>query len=103
MSKGDVIFIHKLCPHGSGPNRTRGIRWSMDLRYQARGAPSPRPEWPSLIARSRAAPESLTTYEEWDAAWAAALAKHPKKLSYPRPTEPTPFTGPMYPWTQRLP
>ena len=44
MHKGDVIFIHKLCPHGSGPNRTDGIRWS--LRYQTRGTPSPRPECP---------------------------------------------------------
>ena len=48
MREGDVIFIHKLCPHGSGPNRTGGIRWSMDLRYQTLGTPSPRPEWPSL-------------------------------------------------------
>ena len=100
MHKGDVILIHKLCPHGSGPNRTDGIRWSMDLRYQTLGTPSPRPEWPSLIARSRAAPDSLTTYDEWSAAWKAGIEKHPQKLSYPRPSEPTPFLGPMYPWMQ---
>lgn len=100
MRKGDVIFIHKLCPHGSGPNRTDGIRWSMDLRYQTLGTPSPRPEWPSLTARSRAAPHSLTTCEAWAAAWRDSLAKDPQKRSYPRPTEPTPFRGPMYPWME---
>ena len=103
MHKGDVIFVHKLCPHGSGPNRTDGIRWSMDLRYQTVGTPSPRPEWPSLIARSRAAPDSLTTYDDWSAAWKAGIEKHPKKLSYPRPTEPTSFLGPMYPWMEVSP
>ena len=103
MHKGDVIFIHKLCPHGSGPNRTDGIRWSMDLRYQTLGTPSPRPEWPSLLARSRAAPDSLTTYDDWSAAWKAGIDKHPNKLSYPRPTEPTPFLGPMYPWMEVSP
>ena len=98
MRKGDVIFIHKLCPHGSGANQTDGIRWSMDLRYQIAGTPSPRPEWPSLVARSRANADSLTTYEEWAAAWKSGLEKHPKKVGYPRPNEPTPFGGPMYPW-----
>ena len=103
MHKGDVIFIHKLCPHGSGPNRTGGIRWSMDLRYQTLGTPSPRPEWPSLVARSRAAPDSLTSYDDWSAAWKAGIDTHAKKLSYPRPSESTPFLGPMYPWMQVSP
>ena len=83
MRKGDMILIHKLCPHGSGPNRTDGIRWSMDLRYQTLGTPSPRPEWPSLVARSRAAPDSLTTYDEWSAAWKAGIEKHPEKAVLP--------------------
>jgi len=96
MKKGDVIFIHKLCPHGSGPNRTDGIRWSMDIRYQKSGEPSPRPEWPSLVARSRRDPASETRYEEWRDAWAAALEKHPKKLGREKPSEPRPYTGEMY-------
>ena len=98
MRKGDVIFIHKLCPHGSGPNATGGIRWSMDLRYQRLGTPSPRPEWPGLVARSRENPGALTAYEEWAAAWEEALEKHPKKVGYPRPQGPAPFAGEMYPW-----
>ena len=98
MRKGDVIFLHKLCPHGSGTNDTDGIRWSMDLRYQRLGTPSPRPEWPGLAARSRENPGALTAYEEWAAAWEQALEKHPKKLGYPRPSEPAPFAGEMYPW-----
>ena len=98
MKKGDVIFIHKLCPHGSGANHTDGIRWSMDLRYQKAGTPSPRPEWPGLVARSRAHPQSLTTFEEWAQAWRESLEKNPKKLGHPRPSEATPFEGEMYPW-----
>ena len=96
MNKGDVIFIHKLCPHGSGPNQTDGIRWSMDIRYQKSGGPSPRPEWPSLIARSRRDPSSETPYENWRDAWAAALEKHPKKLGREKPSEAQPYTGEMY-------
>ena len=89
MRKGDVIFIHKLRPHGSGPNRTGGIRWSMDLRYQMLGTPPTRPEWPSLVARSHAEPDSLTTYN-----WSRVEGRPreaPEKLSYSRRTEPTPF------------
>ena len=96
MHKGDVIFIHKLCPHGSGPNLTDGIRWSMDIRYQKSGGPSPRPEWPSIVARSRLDPSSETGYEEWRDAWAAALEKHPNKLGYEKPSGAQPYEGEMY-------
>ena len=32
VSPGDVVLLHKLCPHGSGPNLSSKIRWSMDMR-----------------------------------------------------------------------
>ena len=96
MKKGDVLFVHKLTPHGSGPNNTDAVRWSMDLRYQKTGEPSPRPEWPSLVARSRRDPNSETAYEDWRDAWAAALEKTPKQIHYERPSEPRPFTGEMF-------
>jgi len=96
MQKGDVIFIHKLCPHGSGPNRTDGVRWSMDIRYQKNSEPSPRPEWPSLVARSRQDPASETEYEDWRDRWAAALQAHPSKLGRERPSGVQPYTGEMY-------
>ena len=96
MKKGDVIFIHKLTPHASGPNTTDGIRWSMDIRYQKTGELSPRPEWPSVIARSRRDPSIETNYEDWRDAWAQALEKAPRRLQRERPTEPQPYTGEMY-------
>ena len=96
MKKGDVLFVHKLAPHGSGPNNTDAVRWSMDLRYQKTGEPSPRPEWPSLVARSRRDPDAETSYEDWRDAWAAALEKTPKQIHYERPSEPLPFTGEMF-------
>ena len=96
MKKGDVLFVHKLTPHGSGPNNTDAVRWSLDLRYQKTGEPSPRPEWPSLVARSRRDPDLETSYEDWHDEWAAALEKTPKQIHYERPTEPLPFTGEMF-------
>lgn len=96
MAKGDVLIMHKLTPHGSGPNNTDAVRWSMDLRYQKTGEPSPRPEWPSQIVRSRSNPASETVYEDWRDAWAKGLAETPKQLGYPRPNEPLPFAGEMY-------
>ncbi len=96
MKKGDVLFVHKLTPHGSGPNNTDAVRWSMDLRYQKTGEPSPRPEWPSLVVRSRRPPDSEASYQAWHDAWAAALEKTPQQIHYERPTEPLPYTGEMF-------
>ena len=96
MKPGDVLFMHKLAPHGSGPNNTDAVRWSMDLRYQKTGEPSPRPEWPDLIARSRRDPSTETRYEEWRDAWAVALEQTPKQIRYERPGEPRPYTGEMW-------
>ena len=96
MRKGDVLIMHKLTPHGSGPNATDAVRWSMDLRYQKTGDPSPRPEWPSLVARSRRDPRTETEYEAWRDEWAAATARTPEQLRYPRPDRPLPFGGEMY-------
>lgn len=96
MKKRDVLIFHKLTPHGSGPNKTDKVRWSMDLRYQKTGEASPRPEWPSLIARSRNNPGTETRYEDWRYQWAAALEKTPTHLRYERPSKPLPFTGEMF-------
>ena len=96
MKKGDVLFVHKLTPHGSGSNNTNAVRWSMDLRYQKTGEPSPRPEWPSSIVRSRSNPASETQYENWRDQWAVALEKTPKQIHYERPKEVLPFDGEMF-------
>jgi ectoine hydroxylase-related dioxygenase (phytanoyl-CoA dioxygenase family) len=66
IRKGDVIFIHCRTPHGSGPNRTDRVRWSLDLRWHDARKPGGRP-LPDLLVRSRTHP--LTTYEAWLNAW----------------------------------
>lgn len=33
MAPGDVLFMHHLLWHASGPNRSAGIRWSIDCRF----------------------------------------------------------------------
>ena len=96
MKKGDVIFVHKLTPHGSGENKTDGIRWSLDVRYQKSFEPSPRPEWPSILARSRRDPSIETKFEDWRNAWAEALEKNPDQVRYEKPKEQLPYTGEMY-------
>ena len=96
MKKGDVMFVHKLTPHGSSENNTDGIRWSLDVRYQETGVPSPRPEWPSIIARSRQDPSIETNYQDWADTWTTALEKTPEHIRYDKPKEQQPYTGAMY-------
>ena len=51
---GDVILMHKHTIHGSLPNVSDEIRWSLDLRYNPTGQPTGRPEFPGFVARSSA-------------------------------------------------
>ncbi|MEZ4679592.1 MAG: phytanoyl-CoA dioxygenase family protein [Caldilineaceae bacterium] len=74
--KGSVLLMHKHTPHSSGRNTSDGVRWSMDLRYQATGTATGRPFHPAFIVRSQADPQSvLTDYDEWCRRWEVALAK----------------------------
>ncbi len=87
MRRGDVLFLHKLTPHGSELNRTDEIRWSLDLRYQKTGTPSGRSCYPDFVARSRSNPKSeLTEWSKWKARWSEALRQHPTKI--PRASKP---------------
>ncbi|MEM7252282.1 MAG: phytanoyl-CoA dioxygenase family protein [Pseudomonadota bacterium] len=84
-SAGDVVFLDRLMMHASLPNRSRHLRWSMDLRYQPIGEPTGRPWFPSFVARSRESPNSvLTDPKEWAARWRAAreqlIANPPKSF-----------------------
>lgn len=45
---GDVILLHRRAIHGAGENRSAGIRWSFDLRYQPEGTPTGRECFPSF-------------------------------------------------------
>jgi phytanoyl-CoA hydroxylase len=40
MPAGAVLFMTNLTPHASFANRTAGVRWSLDLRYQSPDAPN---------------------------------------------------------------
>lgn len=73
---GDVIFMHRHCPHHSTPNRSQECRWSLDLRFHRTGDHSGRPWQPESIVRSRANPaREQHDYDAWVAGWKAALAK----------------------------
>lgn len=76
--KGDIVLIHCRTPHGSVPNRSDGVRWSLDLRWHDAAKPSGRP-LPGLLVRSARKP--ITGYEEWLQAWQDARSDPtPKKL-----------------------
>lgn len=75
MRKGSVLFLHKQTPHCSTPNRSNGVRWSADLRYQETGTPTGRPFRPEFVVRSRSNPDSvLTDHGTWCRLWEDALA-----------------------------
>lgn len=73
VSKGGVVLFNKMNVHRSLPNKSDGMRWSMDLRYTPAGQPSGRPAFPGFVARSRANPASeLRDYDAWVRSWDAA-------------------------------
>ena len=76
MHKGSVLLMHKHTPHCSTRNTTGGVRWSMDIRYQATGTPTGRPFHPHFVVRSRANPAAvLTDHAVWERMWVDALAQ----------------------------
>lgn len=73
MKPGDALFLNKLMKHSSLPNRSDGIRWSFDVRYNPVGQPTGRPWFPGFIARSRANRASeLRSSEVWAESWREA-------------------------------
>lgn len=60
---GGVVLFHPLVPHASLVNKTQGIRWSFDLRFNVTGQPTGRAHFPDFVARSEAAPE--TEMRDW--------------------------------------
>ena len=82
MKKGSVLLLDKLTPHGSGPNDTDRIRWSMDLRYQKAGTPTGRSCYPDFAVLSRSNLSSvLTDYSEWDRLWRESVEEeYPQKV-----------------------
>jgi ectoine hydroxylase-related dioxygenase (phytanoyl-CoA dioxygenase family) len=70
MKRGDVLLMHRLTCHGSLPNHSDSVRWSMDLRYHPVGQATGRAAFPGFVARSRAHPETeLRDAEVWARMW----------------------------------
>ena len=70
---GDVVFMHRHCPHHSGPNRSQRCRWSFDMRYHRTGGNSGRPWQPEAVVRSATLPVSQD-HQAWCRAWERCLA-----------------------------
>lgn len=73
---GGAVIFHPMTPHASLPNRSDGIRWSFDLRYNRTGQPTGRSHFPDFVARSHAHPESaLRDWRLWKKSWEDARAR----------------------------
>ena len=76
MVAGDVLFMHRHCPHHSTPNRSNVCRWSLDCRFHRTGDNSGRPWQPEVRVRSLADPGSVRSdYSAWVASWQECLAR----------------------------
>lgn len=70
INSGDAILFHRRTIHRSLPNKSDGLRWSLDLRYNPTGQPCGRDWLPGFVARSRARPETeLTDARVWTQLW----------------------------------
>ncbi len=68
--RGDILLIHRHCPHASLPNLSDQVRFSLDLRFHPAGQPSGRDFMPSFVARSQRDPSSeLSDPEAWTEMW----------------------------------
>ncbi|MEM7025896.1 MAG: phytanoyl-CoA dioxygenase family protein [Pseudomonadota bacterium] len=73
IRSGGAILFHPLTIHGSLANTSQQVRWSFDLRYNVTGEPTGRPMFPSFVARSRRAPETvLRDPNVWREMWEQA-------------------------------
>jgi len=70
VKKGGVVLFHKMNVHRALPNRSDGLRWSMDLRYHPIGQATGRPAFPGFVARSKADPaQELHDPKLWAHSW----------------------------------
>ena len=83
IKRGGLLAIHCRTPHGSQPNRSEAIRWSMDLRWNDARMPNGRPHMPGLLVRSRENPELVVDdRQEWLNAWKVARVSGRGARSY---------------------
>ncbi|HET7770175.1 MAG TPA: phytanoyl-CoA dioxygenase family protein [Chloroflexota bacterium] len=70
MKRGSAIFLHRRTMHSSLSNKSQGVRWSFDLRYQPIGQPTGRPWFPAFVARSQQDPSSeIHDWRAWAKLW----------------------------------
>lgn len=70
IARGGALFLHRRTMHAALENKSDGIRWSFDLRYQPIGQPSGRPWFPTFVVRSRQNPASeVHDWEHWADLW----------------------------------
>ena len=81
VKKGGLVLIHCRTPHGSLPDLSDEVRWSLDLRWHDAREPGGRP-LPGILVRSREQPEKVTRdHQAWIDAWAAVQADPtPRKM-----------------------
>lgn len=66
VRRGGVIVFHPRLVHRSGPNRSKKIRWSIDIRYSCADMPTGRERVPGFLARSTKRPDDVaTSHLDW--------------------------------------
>ncbi|NGP45610.1 phytanoyl-CoA dioxygenase family protein [Bacillaceae bacterium SIJ1] len=76
VTAGSAIIFNDRCLHMSTPNRSEGVRWSVDLRYQPTDQDPMLNQGVGFLARSRKHPDRVATLEDW-------LAKRPEHEEVP--------------------
>jgi len=62
---GGAILFNDRCIHMSTPNRSRHVRWSLDLRYQPTDQDPMPQHGVGFLARSHRYPERVATLVDW--------------------------------------
>ena len=65
LKAGGAILFNDRCIHMSTPNRSKNVRWSIDLRYQPTDQDPMTEHGVGFLARSRKYPERVATLEDW--------------------------------------
>lgn len=65
LEAGGAILFNDRCIHSSTPHRGKGVRWSVDLRYQPTDQDPMTYIGAGFLARSREHPERVATEKDW--------------------------------------
>ena len=65
VKAGTAILFNDRLVHGSTPNHSDHVRWSVDLRYQPTDQDPMPQHGAGFLVRSRAHPECVATLEDW--------------------------------------